>query len=231
MSWDHERVQELLAAQALGATDAEETALAERAVDEHVAECEECSRAMQGFREVAGELALLAPPSAPPELLAKRVRRLTGRPPRRLRAGWVAAGVAVAALTGLSAWTVMLDRRLEEAEIRQDWMVDALSAVGTPEVSVVRLHGTGRVAMLQERDGRGHYLLASGLPEGTYQLWLLGEADSWSPGTFEARHGAAMVPVRTDMDRWHTVMITAAPGGAAPAPTVSPLASALVRDG
>jgi predicted anti-sigma-YlaC factor YlaD len=231
VSWDHERVQELLAGQALGGLDDEDAALAERAVAEHLPECESCARVHREFREVAGDLSLAVPASEPPELLSRRVSRVAVAPPRRLGAGVVAAGVAVVALTGLSVWTVALDRRLEEAEIRQDWMVDALSAVGTPDVAVLRLRGTGRVAMLRDRQGEGHYLLASGLPEGTYQVWLLGDSTSWSPGTFESRHGAAMIPVHTDMDRWHTVMVTAAPGGAAPKPTVSPLASALVRDG
>ena len=228
MTWDHERVEELLASMVLGGLDPEDAALADRAMAEHVPGCDRCSSAIRGFREVAGDLALLAAPAPPPDLLARRVTGLA-RAPRRRPAGWVAAGVAVVALAGLSTWTVALDRRLERAETRQAWVLDALSEVGTPEVAVLRLRGqTGRISVLQDRTGDQHYLLASGLPEGTYQVWMVGQGGTWSPGTFDAAHGAAMVPVKTDMDKWHTVMVTEAPEGPAPEPTVSPLASALV---
>ncbi|HWC32673.1 MAG TPA: anti-sigma factor, partial [Actinomycetota bacterium] len=61
MSWDHERVEELLAGYVLGGLDDEDAALASRAVLEHVPECERCRRSLEEYRLVAGDLGLAAP--------------------------------------------------------------------------------------------------------------------------------------------------------------------------
>ena len=84
MSWDHERVEELLAAHALGGLDAEDAALAERALEEHVPDCERCRRAWDGYREVAADLALAAPAiataAAAPAIQARALPGRRGRP-------------------------------------------------------------------------------------------------------------------------------------------------------
>ena len=60
MTWDHERVEQLLAGHALGVLDDDEAALAERALVEHVPECSRCRRALSEYEALAGDLALAA---------------------------------------------------------------------------------------------------------------------------------------------------------------------------
>jgi hypothetical protein len=231
VSWDHERVQELLAGRALGGLDPEDLALADRAVAEHVSGCDECRAAEEGFRAAAGDLALLAPPAATSAILDARLSRLTGRRTRpRLSLGWTAAAAATLALVGMAGWTIALDRRLDRTQLQQAWMVDALSTIGQPDVAVVPLQGSGRAAILQAKGGDDHYLLAAGLPEprGVYQVWFLGEGQRWTAGAFVPDRGTVMVPLHTDMSQWHTVVIVDAPDEDTPAPTASPLARALL---
>src|SRR5688572_8504848 len=116
MTWDHERVEELLASRALDGLDAEEAALAERALIEHVPTCPRCREALDVYRMVAGDLALLADPVATPETLDARIRRLLRRRRRRRMrgAGWTAAAVASVVALALAGWNVVLTTRLEQ---------------------------------------------------------------------------------------------------------------------
>lgn len=238
MSWDHERVQELLAGYVVDGLDTEEETLVERALLEHVPSCEECRRALDDFRAVAGDLAFGAPAARPPETLEARLGRVIRADRRRLphlRPAWTAALVAVVGVAALGTWNAMLTGRLSDAEAQQAFMVDAVSQMGDPNASAVPLstgHEDRRVTMLYVHGTDRAYLLATGLPdpEGVYEVWFVDPAgEAWSGATFVPdQHGVAMVPVATNVERWDKVMITDAPEGGAPTPQVSPVASALV---
>lgn len=236
MSWEHERVEELLAAYILDGLDAEDAALAERALLEHVPDCERCRKALDGFRLVAGDLALAAPAASPPQTLLPRLRRSV-RPMRRRWPAWAFGASAAVVLVGLSGWSLAfsgrLSARLDTAQRQQGWLVDALSTWTHPSAEVQPLEGAGdqRVSILYVPGEEHVYVMAAHLPdpEFAYHVWFLSGGTSWHAGVLETQHGWGMMPVDTDPDRWDVVMLTDEPLGH-PAPQASPLVSATVSD-
>lgn len=236
MSWEHERVEEVLASYALGGLDAEDAALAERALLEHVPGCERCRRALDGYRMVAGDLALVPPSAAPPDTLLPRLRRSLA-PPRRRRVwpAWALGSAAAVILIGLSGWSLALvsglSGRLDEAQRTQGWLVDALSTATHPSSEVLALDGAdeARVSVLYVPGSEHSYLMATNLPDPrfAYRVWFRGGGKTWHAGVLEVFHGWGMMPVETNPDQWEIVMLTDEPRGR-PAPEASPLLSAMV---
>jgi hypothetical protein len=238
VSWDHDRVEELLAARALGGLDGDDAALAERAMLEHVPGCERCRRALDGFATASGDLALAAPAVAPPETVLQDLRRRI-RVPRARRAwrpAWIAGAAAAAVLVGVSSWSLVtamgLSGRLQQAEIQTGWLVDALSTAAHPSSEVLALAGSNdaRVSVLSIPGDKHSYLMATNLPDPrfTYHVWFAGGGRTWHAGVLEVHRGWGMMPVETNPDRWEVVMLTDEPRGAGPAPEASPLVSATV---
>lgn len=242
MSWDHERVEGLLAAHALGGLEEEDEAEAERAIAEHCPDCPPCHRAMLDFREVAGDLALAAPAARPPTARppTATTRPLVPVPPGpepsapRAPMRWAALAGAAALFLGLAGWTFTLADRLGEAETRQDWFVDAVSTFGDPEGNVIPLRGTGpgRIHLLFHEGGQPMYLVASGMEapaDGVFKVWLVrGGGGSHGGGTFLPHDGVAMVRVEPVPDDLEVVMVTHEPEAGVPTPTASPIAVATV---
>jgi hypothetical protein len=234
MTWEHERVEELMAAYALDGLESEDVELAERALAEHVLECPRCRSSLESYRALAGDLALLATPVEPPDTVAARLRRSTERrPPTRIfRTGWGVAAVATAAALLLAGWNVALSTRLGDTEAQQGLMADAFTAFARGEGGVPLRGATpARVTMISD-PAQGHlYLIATRLPEvdGVYTVWLLGNGRTWSPGTLEPTAGADMMDVETDPERWDVIMVTVEPGPERPSPAPSPLMSAPVQ--
>jgi anti-sigma-K factor RskA len=237
VTWDHERVEELLAAHAVDGLDPEEAALAERALLEHVPGCERCRRALDGYRLVAGDLALAAPAASAPDTLLPRLRRSVIPPRRRTWVAWVVGGAAGVILLGLSGGSLLfagsLSGRLDTAQRQQGWLVDALSTWTHPSAEVEPLVGPGdqRVSILYVPGERHVYVMAAHLPdpEFAYHVWFLGGGTSWHAGVLETHHGWGMMPVDTDPDQWEVVMLTDEPAGR-PEPQASPLVSATVSE-
>ncbi|MDQ4006359.1 MAG: anti-sigma factor [Actinomycetota bacterium] len=240
MSWDHDRVEELLAAHALDGLDGDDAALAERALIEHLPECDRCRRAWDGYRAVASDLALAAAPAPTSELLDARIRaEVTGeRRPSRGTGPLVAATAGViAVLVGLSGFSVLrttqLDDRLAQAEQDQSSVLGALSTVVHPAHETVQLSGPGEeAAALYYVPGQPQgYLMAANLPppRHTYHVWFVDDGEAWHAGTLRVRGGRGVLPCRTDPERWDAVVLTDEPGR--PSPRNSPVVSATVSPG
>jgi Anti-sigma-K factor rskA len=236
MSWDHERVESLLAAGALGGLDGDEAELRERALLEHVPECERCRRAHEEYEALAGDLALAAVPVEPPDGLRARLRRTVragrSRRPGRTRA-WIvgsAAAVAILGMASLASWNLVLADSLGDTRLRQGWLVDAMTTLGNPSSEVVPLGGgTDVTAAVMYVEGReGLYLVAAHLPdtEGVYRVWFVSASRTWSPGILETDFGTGMLPVDTSIERWDWVMVTEEPDTDSPTPAASPVVSA-----
>lgn len=232
VTWDHARVEELLAAHALRGLEGEDAELAERALVEHMPRCPRCRAAHEAFTELAGDVGLMAPPVAPPATLQARVRRLWEPVPRPGRGRWAAAiSVAVLAVVGLGVWNLTLLGRLGRAETRQAWLTEAVSTVTRPGAATVSLAGRTRanVTLMHDPSGRDAYLFATRLPrtDGVYRVWFVGAGRRWTPGVLEPdERGVAMMPVRTDLRRWELVMVIQEGRDRIPGPDASPLVSA-----
>jgi hypothetical protein len=235
VTWDHDRVEELLAGHVLGALEPDDQALAERALLEHVPSCDRCRRTLEGYRLVAGDLALAAGPVSPPDTVWGRLRRTIGPPPRRRRvaAGWVAAGIAVAAAAGLAGWNLALVDRLDDTERRQLWLVDAVGTLSHPDREVIPLSGRGDQQgwMLYIPGEERMYVLCTSLPEPqeAYQVWFLEDGSAWRAGTLDTDHGVGMLPISTDPERWEVVMVVDAPEDS-PSPASSPLVTGSLEE-
>ena len=236
MTLDHERVQELLASRALGGLAGEDAGLAEQAIAEHLPSCDACRPALDGFREVAGDLALAAPAAAPPDTLWPRLRRTVAAQPPRRWTGWASVAAVVVLAGGLTGWNLVLTDRLGDAETRQSWLVDAVSTVGHPGAGVVRLSGPvqGRVNMLYVRGEDRMYLVASGMREprrGVYRVWLVRDDLAEAAGSFVPEHGVVMLPVASSVDDVDRVVLTHELTTDSPTPAASPFAEATIETG
>ncbi|MGH2740829.1 MAG: anti-sigma factor domain-containing protein [Actinomycetota bacterium] len=229
MTWNHDRVEELLAGFALGGLDPEDLDLAERALVEHVPECERCRRAFEESQIVAGDLALLAPAMSPRGRLPLR-RRRRALPPRR--PAWLRAAAAVL-IFGLAGSTGVLARRLSDAEGGRDQVLRAISTLGEPGVSVIPMIHAARqqVAMIYVGTDGTMYFIATQMPtpEGVYQVWLFDNGTAWSPGTLELEDGTGVLEVPSGALGWDFLMVTDEPSGGSPNPTASPLVSAVLQ--
>lgn len=234
MTWEHERVEELLAGHALGGLDVEDAALADRALEEHVPECERCRRAWDGYREVAADLALAAPAIAPSETLDVRVRRALRRREgvRPLTAGATAAAALLVALSGFSVIRAgQLGDELEEAEATQNSLFDVVSTVADPEHEAITLTGESEAgAWVYYVPGKERgYLMAANLPppRHQYHVWFMGDGQTWHAGVLRVERGRAVLPCNTDPAKWDAVMLTDEPRR--PEPASSPVISAMVE--
>jgi hypothetical protein len=238
MTWDHNRVEELLAGHALGVLDPDDSALVERALVEHVPECTRCRRALGGYEALAGDLALAAAPEVPPEGLRRRVLRVARRTPGRARAfpRWLGAAAAALAVAALASWNLLMVGRLERAEARQALMIEAVAAVGRPDAWAVPMRGSAgvRATMIYVHGSKEAYFVASGLPqpEGDYQLWLVGSSGWVSLGTFDPEGGIALLRSATEPDGLREVVVTEEPEGGSDRPSGERVVSAEIsRDG
>jgi len=117
MTMDCQAVREQLDAWALGALDADET----RAIDEHLASCDDCRALADEARETAASIALAVPMRAAGATLKSRVMASAAvlvdiHAPRRSRL-WPAAVAALVVLgVGAAAWAGAMQFRVNDLE-------------------------------------------------------------------------------------------------------------------
>lgn len=226
MTWDHDRVQELLAARALDGLDAEDAALAERALIEHVPGCPRCREALDGFNAVAGDLGLLADPVPTPDVLDARLRQSVVRH-RRRGTGWAAAVAASAVALALGGWNLVLNTQLSDS----DAFREATEAFASSQSDVVAMRGSEEATMVYDREEDRMIVVATGLPqtEGVYRVWCVSDDGPWSAGTLQPdEEGTAVLEIEADPTEVSAVMVTHEPDDEAPSPSTSPLVSATV---
>jgi hypothetical protein len=249
---NHDQANELLAALALDAVDAEERL----AIEGHVAQCPRCQSELDALREVAGALGNSVEP-LPDRVWSNIARRIyevgddatpvlapvvTGevptsgasRPGLWGRRRWVAAALALAAavvavlafqLAGANHRISTLRGALATSEVR--------SALHAPGHRIVDLSGathTRLASFVLLPDGRG-YLVDSALPalpaSETYQLWGIVGGKAISIGVMGRTPGHVTFTV-SSTPRPTALAVTAEPSGGSTTPSHPIVASGAV---
>ena len=206
-----EHVDELIAAHALHALDADD----ERIVVEHLAGCERCRTQLRELESVASVLAYAAPAAVPPpelrERLLEAVAPVVATPiaavvepePARGRWWWWPrfAAVAVPALTvavlGLAIWNVSLRDDVQNGEVQ--------AVAPAPRVGSVVAYGDGQATLF------GNLRPA---PAGhVYEAWVLpkGETVPIAAGTFRGGNSLSFT-LTHPAAAGDTIIITLEPG-------------------
>jgi hypothetical protein len=195
MMADHERLEELIVARALGGLDPDDEREYERQRAEHGADCAECRRLEAEYADVAGRLAFTLDPEPVSRELEDRVVALATNP----------ATVTVPEAPATSATSDDLAQRRAESERRGGgslartfvaiaaafvlfvggWAIGSATSGGDPSIPadarVVAFEGTdtgdATLSVAYTPGEPGVYVLGSGLPEPSgdevYEVWMI----------------------------------------------------------
>lgn len=219
---DHERIEELLAGYALLSLTGEDAIEADHLVRTHVPGCPSCRQTLPTFQALSGDLALAADPSAPPELLLPRIRRVMRDDPSSARAtrrrNLLAVASGVVAIVVMGGLAVSLGSRASEAEADRGTALAILSAMRSPGASIdLEPQGGTPVGTsfveVSAPNVRRIYLASQDCPEPApdhaYQLWLGSEGTFVPVGEmFVPKDGVVLLELTVDVSRYEEVWIT-----------------------
>ena len=233
----HSAFEEMVAAYAVGALDADDR----RAFEAHLASCKQCAAELAALRQVTTGLAMSVDPVAPPaDLKARTIARATGRPQAhrettappapppvsivhvhdKARGSWAwlaaAAAILVAVAAGVYAWSL----RNELAAVRQ------LADAATNDATRLRAQ---LLSVRQESAKMAQTLGVLAAPD-VLRVDLKGQGDLatatalvyWSAAHGVLLQNGANLPA---LDRDHVLELWAVPPGA----DAKPLAAGLFR--
>ena len=230
---DHEAIEGLIPAYALGAADPDES----RTVEAHLAACATCRGLLTAYRELSGALLFAAPPMAAPSGITERMR-LRLAPTRyeaaphawwtRLRRAFLVPALIAAVLLLLVTNIYWFGRmnRLDRQVAEQASLVASLA--GAPATA---LRGEASAPYAQgvvyaSTSGQAALLCVYGMPalpsDKAYQLWLIKDGKRESGGVFQVSangFGFLMVKPAHPLTDYSSVGITIEPIGGSPAPT------------
>jgi predicted anti-sigma-YlaC factor YlaD len=191
---DHRELEEAVAAYALGALDDAERVETERALVEHLPGCASCREMLADFREVAGDLALVAPARALPDEIGERIMAQASeehRPSvarrgvlvRRRIVSRIGVAAAIAAFAALGVWNLQLASRVGDAERSAQAVAQAAALLAAPDARAASVVGDRGSLVFVWRPGEAVLLGHDVAPPGSgrvFQLWLMragGRAD------------------------------------------------------
>jgi anti-sigma-K factor RskA len=214
----HPEGEELVALLFGDVTDAER-----RDLERHLDECPACEAVLEELATTTGELAVAAPPVAPPPGLREAVLGGIREPEpvpapagparARTRSRWLRwPRIAVPALAAVAVAVAI---------------VFAVNSSQEPAARTVALSGGAGAVHVQ---GSSASMDASGLapaPAGhTYEVWVIRNGTPRPAGTFAS--GSADVPVSGDVASGDVIAVTVEPAGGSAKPTSSPITSARI---
>jgi Anti-sigma-K factor rskA len=254
-SQPHDRIEEMLAVQALGGLSEQDAAELDELRLDHGLDCAECLELEAAYGEVAGRLAFSLEPAAVSAEAADEVLRRAGATPevaaaaaapaapraagtarfarpRTRRMAWsrglVAAAAAVVLLVGGAVGGYLVGRPGGNASDSQ-----ALAQlVVQPGTRIVEFHGSSRGTLRVAFNPAepAAYVFGSELPElaegKVYELWTFRGENPAPSGTFEARGGVLIVPVSADLTRASAMAVTVERAPGAQRPTTRPILTA-----
>jgi anti-sigma-K factor RskA len=214
---EHDAFNELTAAYALDALDADEVS----AYEEHLAGCAICQDNLAAMSDTMVQLAFAAPPVDPPAHLRERILDAARAErenvvPLRSRSGWaggrtaLVAAVAVAAclVIGLGVWNVSLSNQLDDAR----------------ELQTVALEGASGSVVVG--GGNRGVLVVSNLAEApagkTYEAWVIDDGTPVPAGTFGGG-GTVAVSLEHPVSSGSVVAVTIEPEAGSEQPTTEPI--------
>lgn len=186
MSTDHDQIHELLAGYALRALSGEDAAEAERLLDHHVPDCEDCRATLTAFDGVTADLALATEPVPPPDLLLARLHR--DMEPRRAQRLWqpsriVAVAASVVLIVGVTGLALTRGGGVGSAELTATNIAEAIAAAESPDAQTREVGATTEVTAPD-----GFYLYGEDVPVPAagqvYRLWLWADGEPFYVGEF-----------------------------------------------
>ena len=238
----HDDYKEMIPARALSALDAAE----ERALNEHLKNCAECRKELEGWQATAAALSLAPDPVEPSPQVRERILSEVRKdlastpevtpevipfksPPRNIWSSFGSLG-AIAAVVLFAAVSIGLavlwrqNQRLERAN-------EFVQLVNTPGSRVSELRGTdpglsATAKLAYDRSGRA-ILMASNLPSvpqgKAYQLWFIVGNKPPMPGKTFVPDSSGNAVLKNEMPREavdaNVFAITVEPAGGSSAPT------------
>ena len=230
---DHEKIEGLIPAYALGAADPDES----EAVEAHLPSCAGCRAALADFRSLGEDLLYSAPAMAAPAGLTERMRRRLAAPrPEQKPAPWWARlrlgtlAPALGALVLLLAitnfyWVGRVNRLQHQATEQSAFLARLADAPAVPlTAEAVAPYAQGVV--YRPIDSPVALLCVYGLPalptDKSYQLWLIKEGQRDSGGLFRVTQdgfGLLVIQPEHPLSEYSAVGITVEPAGGSSAPT------------
>ncbi len=237
MTDNHLPLRENLAAYALGALDADETA----ALESHLQTCDSCHAELADYQRVSAGLLSALPPQAPrPALKRTLAARLpnaqkSSRP--RWQMGWslgqMATSAALALLLVLNILSFNQVRALQtqQTELARQLEMEqtALAMIASPGAKALPVSGGGVTgSLIVNSEKNSAILILSNLPEleqgETYQIWLI-QPDNGrvSAGLFDANRAdgitIASLNSSDSFQAYVGIGITVEPSGGSDQPT------------
>jgi Anti-sigma-K factor rskA len=226
---DHERIEELLALEALGALAEEDAEALARALEEHGPDCSECARLRRELGDVAGRLAFALNPVVVKEEIREDILRAgRERPLRRvvvLRRGLVAVAAALLVLVGAVGGYVLAPRQQPETSALAEFLA-------RPDVRVVKFEGArgNLAAAISAREG---FLFGSKLPpvpeSRVYVLWMIRGETPVRGVCVEPRDGAVVARFEGAVTASDVLAVTVESESCPSSPTTDPLFVAPVQ--
>jgi anti-sigma-K factor RskA len=225
---NHDRIEELLAAQALDGLDAGEREELARERAAHGVDCAECAALEREFSEVAGLLALSLPPApvTVPDLRAAPAAAATeASGPKTRTTRWLAVAAAfVLLVVGAGAGYLLAQARHGNS---QGELAAYLAAPETRFLPFRSDGGSGHLLLASDPSAPDAYVLGGnvGTPAAgeTYQLWTI-KGKTPIPGpTFQPAAGRVVVHLDTSLSGASAVAVTVEPSGGSQAPTTTPI--------
>src|SRR3990170_4372069 len=209
---EHERLRELVGAHALRSLPLEEV----REVVEHLPACPSCRELLAELETLAGELALAAPPVAPPRLLLARIHRSVEAAPRRRPISMFAAAAGIVAVVAMGAVSMIAMQRASRIQDRAGTLGDAVQAMSVFGTRAFPLRDGGadgsELVGVTGPELKHLYLVGEHVPDpapgNVYRLWLERGGDFFLAAEFVPEEGVVVLEVVVDPTGLDRLLVT-----------------------